>query len=138
MYSALLSHFSHVWFCVTPWTVSCQTSLYMGFSRQEYQMGCHFCLQGIFPIQGSTYTYVHFFFFFSRFSSHLSHHGALNRLPYVIHSVLISHLLYTYCIYVNSNLPTHHTLLPPLPCFITVSFFSISMTIFLLKISSSV
>ena len=36
--SCLLSCFSRVWLCVTPWTVACQAPLSMGFSRQEY---CH-------------------------------------------------------------------------------------------------
>ena len=35
------------------WTVACQAPLSMGFSGQEYQNGCHFLLQEIFPIQGS-------------------------------------------------------------------------------------
>ena len=32
----LLSRFSCVRLCVTPWTVACQAPLSMGFSRQEY------------------------------------------------------------------------------------------------------
>ena len=36
-----------------PWTVACQAPLSMEFSRQEYWMGCHFLLQGIFPTKGS-------------------------------------------------------------------------------------
>ena len=32
----MLSHFSHVWLCVTLWTVARQASLSMGFSRQQY------------------------------------------------------------------------------------------------------
>ena len=35
----------------TPWTVARQAPLSMGFSRQEYWVGCHFLLQGIFPTQ---------------------------------------------------------------------------------------
>ena len=38
---------------VTLWTIACQASLSMGFSRQEYEEGRHFLLQGIFPTQGS-------------------------------------------------------------------------------------
>ena len=34
-----LSHFSHVRFFVTLWTVSRQSSLSMGFNRQEYWSG---------------------------------------------------------------------------------------------------
>ena len=35
----LLSPFSRVWLCATPWTVACQAPLSMGFSRQEYGSG---------------------------------------------------------------------------------------------------
>ena len=49
----MLSHFSHVWFFVTLWTVGCQALLSMGFSRQDTGVGCHALLQGIFPTQGS-------------------------------------------------------------------------------------
>ena len=44
----LLNHFSCVRLCATPWTVSYQAPLSMGFSRQEYsKVGCHFPLQCI-------------------------------------------------------------------------------------------
>ena len=36
MNGCTLSHFSHVRFFVTLWTVACQAPLYMAFSRQEY------------------------------------------------------------------------------------------------------
>ena len=35
----MLSHFSLIWLFVTLWTVACQASLSMGFSRQEYWTG---------------------------------------------------------------------------------------------------
>ena len=35
----MLSHFSHVRLCVTPWTVARQAPLPMGFSRQEHWCG---------------------------------------------------------------------------------------------------
>ena len=35
----LLSHFSHVQLCVTPWTAAHQAPPSMGFSRQEYWSG---------------------------------------------------------------------------------------------------
>ena len=35
----MLSHFSHVQLCVTPWTVARQAPLSMGFSRQEHWSG---------------------------------------------------------------------------------------------------
>ena len=35
----MLNHFSRVWLFVTPWTIVCQASLSMGFSRQEYWSG---------------------------------------------------------------------------------------------------
>ena len=43
----------HVQLFATPWTVAHQTPPSTGFSRQEYWMGCHFLLQGIFPTQRS-------------------------------------------------------------------------------------
>ena len=43
---------SHIWLFVIPWTVACQFSLCMEFSRQEYWSGCHFLHQGIFLTQG--------------------------------------------------------------------------------------
>ena len=38
----LLSHFSHVQLCATPWTAAHQASLSMGFSRQEHWSGLPF------------------------------------------------------------------------------------------------
>ena len=40
----LLSHFSRVRLCVTPWTTAYQAPLSLGFSRQEH-WSCHFLLQ---------------------------------------------------------------------------------------------
>ena len=34
--ACVLTCFSHVWFFATPWTVACQATLSMRFSRQEY------------------------------------------------------------------------------------------------------
>ena len=41
----LLSHFSHVQLCVTPQMAAHQAPPSLGFSRQEYGVGCHFLLQ---------------------------------------------------------------------------------------------
>ena len=41
----LLSHFSRVRLCVTPWTAAHQAPLSLGFSRQEHWSGCQFLLQ---------------------------------------------------------------------------------------------
>ena len=38
----LLSRFSHVRLCATPWTAAYQVPLSMGFSRQEYWSGLPF------------------------------------------------------------------------------------------------
>ena len=35
----MFSHFGHVWIFATLWTVNCQASLSVGFSRQEYWSG---------------------------------------------------------------------------------------------------
>ena len=43
----------------TPWTVACQAPLSMRFSRQEYWVGCHSLLQGIFPTQESNSGVLH-------------------------------------------------------------------------------
>ena len=48
-----LSHFSHVWLFLTPWTVARQAPLFMGFSRQEYWSGLSFPSPGDLLTQGS-------------------------------------------------------------------------------------
>ena len=47
------SHFSHVQLFVTQWTVACQASLSMGFSRQEYWSGLPFPTPGDLPKPGT-------------------------------------------------------------------------------------
>ena len=51
----VLSGFSHVRLCATPWTAAPHTRLLCpwGFSSQEYWNGCCALLQGVFPTQGS-------------------------------------------------------------------------------------
>ena len=41
----LLSPFSRVLLCATPWTAAHQAPSSLGFSRQEHWSGCHFLLQ---------------------------------------------------------------------------------------------
>ena len=48
----VLRHFNHVWLFSTPWTVSCQAPLSMGFSRQECWSGLPFASPGDFPDTG--------------------------------------------------------------------------------------
>ena len=55
---AVLSH-SVMSDSATLWTVACQAPLFMGFSRQEYWVGCHALLQRIFPAQGRVLTLMH-------------------------------------------------------------------------------
>ena len=43
---------SHDQVFATLWTVVHQAHLSMGFSRQEYRVGCHSLLWGLFPTQG--------------------------------------------------------------------------------------
>ena len=45
----LLSHFSRVRLCVTPWTVARQAPLSMGFSRPEYWSGLSLPSAGDLP-----------------------------------------------------------------------------------------
>ena len=42
MHACVLSHFSHVWSCATPWTAAHQVPLSTEFSRQEYWSGLPF------------------------------------------------------------------------------------------------
>ena len=51
-HKTVLSCFSCVRLFSTPWAVACQTSLSMGFPRQENWSGSLFLLQGIFLTQG--------------------------------------------------------------------------------------
>ena len=46
---AVLSRFSCVQLCATPWTVALQAALSMGFSRQEYWSGLPFPSPRDFP-----------------------------------------------------------------------------------------
>ena len=48
----VLSCFSHVWPCATPWAIACQAALSMGFSRQEYWSGLPFPPPGDLPNPG--------------------------------------------------------------------------------------
>ena len=48
----VLSHFSHVWLFVTPWTIARQASMSMGFSRQEYWSGLPLSSPGHLPSSG--------------------------------------------------------------------------------------
>ena len=48
----MLSHFSHVQLFVTPWTVSHQAPLSIGFSRQEYWSGLPGPTSGDLPDTG--------------------------------------------------------------------------------------
>ena len=48
----MLSRFCHVWFFVTPWTVSHQAPLSIGFSRQEYWSGLPCPTPGDLPNRG--------------------------------------------------------------------------------------
>ena len=49
---------SHV--LVSPWTVACQASLYLGFPRQEYWSGLPFSSPRIFLTQGSNLGLLHY------------------------------------------------------------------------------
>ena len=52
LFVCVLSHFSHVWPFVTPWTVAHQTPLSMEFSRQEYWTGLPCPPPGYLPDPG--------------------------------------------------------------------------------------
>ena len=95
----------------TPWTITHQASLSMGFPRQEYWSGLPFPCPGDLSNPGTEcmslslageffatelpgkhrYTYP----LFCRFPSHLGHHRALHRISCAIQQALISYLFYT-------------------------------------------
>ena len=50
--ACMLSHFSHVWLFVIPWTIAHQPPLPMGFSRHEYWNGLPFPPPGDLFIPG--------------------------------------------------------------------------------------
>ena len=52
LHACVLSHFSRVWLCATPWTVAPQAPLSMGLSRQEYWSGEPFPSPGDLPDPG--------------------------------------------------------------------------------------
>ena len=52
MCCAVLSHFSGVRLCVTPWTVARQAPLSMGFSREKYWSGLPCSPSGDLPDLG--------------------------------------------------------------------------------------
>ena len=54
----LLRCFSSVQLFATPWTVACQASLSMGFSRQEYWSGLPFPSPGALPDPGMESTFL--------------------------------------------------------------------------------
>ena len=58
-HACMLGRFSHVWFCVTLWTVAHQALLSTGFSRQEYWSGLSCRPPGIFLTQGLNLCLLH-------------------------------------------------------------------------------
>ena len=52
-YTVAVQLLSHVWLLATLWTVACQASLSMRFSRQEYWSGLPFPSSGDLPFPGT-------------------------------------------------------------------------------------
>ena len=65
---------THVRLFATPWTAARQAPLSMGFSGQEYGVGCHFLFQRIFRSQESNLHLLHW----QAGSLPLSHLGSHN------------------------------------------------------------
>ena len=57
IHAFVLSHFSHVWLFLTPWTLAHQAPLSTGFSRQEYWSGQTFPSPGIKPRSSALQVY---------------------------------------------------------------------------------
>ena len=64
---------SRVRLFATPWTVAYHAPPPMGFSRQEYWLGCHFLLQKIILTQGLNPGFPHC----RQMLYHLSHQGII-------------------------------------------------------------
>ena len=69
----MLSCFSRVWLCVTPWTAAHQAPLSMDSPGKNTGVGSLFLPQGIFPTQGSNPGLPHC----RRILYQLSHQGSL-------------------------------------------------------------
>ena len=86
----VLSHFSHVQFCVAPWTAACQATLSMGFSRQEYWSGLPLPSPGNLPNPGIKSTslksngLVGVFFTTSNNSDQFSSVQLLSHIPFFV------------------------------------------------------
>ena len=55
----VLSCFSHVWFCVTPWTVAHGVLCPWDSPGKNTGVDCHALLRGIFPTQGSNAPHIY-------------------------------------------------------------------------------
>ena len=93
---------SGVWLFVTLWTVAHQTPPSMGFSRQEYGVGCHFLLQGMFLTQGLNSCLPHY----SQTLYPLSHQGILSP-----HTFLCICIMRTFKIYPFKSFQIYYTVL---------------------------
>ena len=59
LHVCVLSQFSRVQLCVTPWTIATRFLCPWDFPGKNTGVGCHFLLQGIFPTQGSNSYLLH-------------------------------------------------------------------------------
>ena len=69
---------SRSWFFATPWTVTHQAPLSVGFPRQVLGVGCHFLLHKIFPAQGYNPRLLHW----QEYTLPLSHLGSPWKLSW--------------------------------------------------------
>ena len=84
----VLGHFSHIWLCVTLWTVACQAPLSVGFSRQEYWRGTPCPPPGHLPNSGTEPTSLMSPALEGKFfTTSTTWHNWLNHWPLVINSV---------------------------------------------------
>ena len=85
-----------------PMEYTCQAPQSMGFSRQEYGVGCHFLPQGIFLTQGSNLSPLHC----RQILYHLSHQGIISCGLLFISIRLYSYQYLTNCKYVTYSKDT--------------------------------
>ena len=81
MHAHVLSCFSHIQFCATSWTVACQASLSMGFSRQECWDGLQCPPPGDLPNPGIEPTSLTYPALAGRFFTTSATWEALQRQP---------------------------------------------------------
>ena len=98
----VVSHFSHVWFFATLWTVACQALLSVGFSRKAFWSGWPFPSPGYLPEPGLNLGLLHLLHWQENSlplapSRRLSVHNMyMIYISYHINNIINMYILYIY------------------------------------------